>query len=208
MGRTEKMICSVDEVKAYSKIVYSDLGYIGEASFNTFLESLIPLAASLIEGYCNVPSGFFNAGGKTFTGQVYDYRYPWIDLYYYPVLSVSKVEINNSGYGTAPSWETLNSQDYILASDNGQLMLVNKVPAIVEQSVKVTYTAGYTATPDLIKHVCLQICSNVLHGILQRKISPTVQVGDFTFKVLTPEVFTRELQLMLQPYIRKTVNTA
>jgi hypothetical protein len=84
-------------------------------------------------------------------------------------------------------------------------MLVNKVPAIAEQSVRVSYTAGYAATPDPVEHVCLQLCSNVLHGILQRKISPVVRVDDLTLKVLMPEAFARELQVMLSPYVRKTV---
>jgi hypothetical protein len=56
-----------------------------------------------------------------------------------------------------------------------------------------------------VKHVCLQLCSNLLHEILQRKMSPTVRVDDLTLKVLMPEALNRELQVMLAVYIRKTV---
>lgn len=197
--------CSHDDVKAYSKIVYTDLGYANDTAFNTFLDSLIVLAQGIIDNYCSVPSGFFAADGLSFTNQLYDYRYPWIDLRYYPVLSVSKVEYNDQGYGIAPNWVTLDSVDYIMNTDTGQLMLVNDVPAIPEQSVRVTYTAGYSAVPSLVQHVCLQICSSMLHEILQRKLAPVVRADDVSLKVLVPEAFNRELQVMLAPYVRKSV---
>jgi len=199
------MYCETEDVKAYSKIAYTDLSYANETAFITFLQGLIELAQSVIDNYCSVPSGFFKVDGLSFTSQVYDYRYPWIDLKYYPVISVSKVEYNDQGYGIAPNWVTLDSIDYILNMDTGQLMLVNKVPAIHEQSVRVSYTAGYNAVPDAVKHVCIQICCNMLHEILQRKISPIMRVDDFTLKVVVPSAFSKELQIMLAPYIRKTV---
>ena len=199
------MYCESEDVKAYSKIAYTDLSYANDTAFITFIDSLVLLAQSIIDNYCSVPSGFFNPDGVSFTNQLYDYRYPWIDLKSYPVLSISKVEYNNQGYGITPNWVTLDSVDYIINKDTGQLMLVNKTPAIVEQSVRVTYTAGYSAVPDAVKHVCIQICSNMLHGILQRKINPIVQQDNFTLKLILPEAFTRELQVMLSPYVRKTV---
>lgn len=194
-----------DDVKAYSKIAYTDLGYASDSAFNTFLDSLIGLAQGIIDTYCRVPSGFFEAAGLSFTNEMLDYRYPWIDLCYYPILLVSKVEHNTQGYGMAPVWVEIASQDYIINTQTGQIMLVNKVPASAEQSVRVSYAAGYAATPDPVEHVCLQLCCNLLHGILQRKISPVIRVDDWTLKVLVPEAFARELQAILSPYIRKTV---
>ena len=194
-----------DDVKAYSKIAYTDLGYASDSAFNTFLDSLIGLAQGIIDTYCSVPSGFFDAAGLSFTNEMLDYRYPWIDLRYYPVISVSKVEHNTQGYGITPLWVEVSSQDYIINAQTGQIMLVNKIPAIAEQSVRVSYRAGYNAMPDAVEHVCLQLCSNLLHEILQRKISPVMRVEDMTLKVLMPNAFTRELQVMLTPYIRKMV---
>jgi hypothetical protein len=197
--------CTNDNVKAYSKIAYSDLGYATDDLFKTFLDSLIILAEGVIDNYCSVPTEFFAPDGKAFTNKLHDYRYPWIDLRYYPVLSVSKVEYNDQGYGIAPNWVTLDSVDYIINLDTAQLMLVNKVPATPEQSVRVSYTAGYSAVPSVIQHVCIQICSNMLHEILQRKLAPVVRVDDLTLKVLVPEAFTKELQVMLAHYVRKMV---
>ena len=197
--------CTKDDVKAYSKIAYTDLGYASDLAFNTFLDSLILLAQGIVDNYCAVPSGFFEAAGLSFTNEMHDYRYPWIDMRYYPILSVSKVEHNTQGYGITPSWVEISTQDYIANIQTGQIMLVNKMPAIAEQSVRVSYTSGYAATPDPVKHVCLQLCSNLLHEILQRKMNPTVRVDDLTLKVLMPETLNRQLQVMLAPYIRKTV---
>lgn len=197
--------CTKDDVKAFSKIAYSDLGYANDTAFDTFLDSLISLAQSMIENYCSVPSGFFDAGGLAFTNQVYDYRYPWIDLRYYPVVSVSKVEYNNQGYGITANWITVTEPDYIINKGAGQLMLVEDTPAIVEQSIRVSYTAGYSSVPSVIKQTTIQLCSNILHEILQRKLSPTVRADDVSMKVLTPDVFSRSLESVLTPYVRRAV---
>ena len=197
--------CTKADIRLLSKISYTDLGYDEEDLFDVFLDSLIVLAQSIINGYCSVPSGFFDTSGLAVTNEIRDYRYPWIDLKYYPVLTMTKVEYNDQGYGIAPHWVTLNSADYIINLDTGQLMLVNDVPAIAEQSVRVTYTAGYSAMPSVINHVCLQICSNFLHEILQRKLSPIMRLDDFTMKLVVPSAFTKELQTILAPYIRKSV---
>jgi hypothetical protein len=197
--------CTKDDVKAYSKIAYTDLGYASDIAFNTFLDSLIALAQAQIENFCNVPAGFFEANGIAFTNELCDYRYPWIDLRYYPVLSVSKVEYNIQGYGLTPNWVTVAAQDYIMNNYTGQLMLVNKFPAIQEQSIRVSYTAGYSATPALVNHVCIQLSSNLLHEILQRKLSPVVRTDEMNMKVLIPEALTQQLQVMLRPLMRRTV---
>ena len=197
--------CLNSDVKAYSKIAYTDLGYASDADFNTFLDTLIVLAQSLIENHCRVPAAFFNAGGKTFTNELQDYGHPWISLQYYPVLSVSKVEYNDQGYGITANWVTVTEPDYLMNLSAGQLMLVNKVPAIHEQSVRITYIAGYASTPNDIKYVCIQVCTNALHAILQRKVSPQVQVNDMVVKLVAVEAFNEELKGMLRPYVRRLV---
>lgn len=197
--------CTSTDVKAYSKIAYTDLGYASDSDFNTFLDSLIVLAQSMIENFCRVPTGFFAASGLAFTNEFHDFQYPWMSLLYYPVLSVSKVEYNDQGYGITANWVTVTEPDYIMNLSAGQLMLANKVPAIVEQSVRVSYTAGFSSTPDDIKQVCIQLCCNMLHGILQRKVSPQVQADDMVIKVVAVEAFNEELKSMLRPHVRRLV---
>jgi len=203
----ERMVtyCLNTDVKAHSKIAYTDLGYASDSDFNTFLDSLIVLAQSMIENFCRAPTGFFASSGLAFTNEFHDFQYPWMSLLYYPVLSVSKVEYNNQGYAVTANWVTVTEPDYIMNLGSGQLMLVNKVPAIVEQSIRVSYTAGFSSTPDLIKQVCIQACCNMLHGILQRKVSPQVQVNEMVVKLVAVEAFNEELKGMLRPYVRRLV---
>jgi hypothetical protein len=197
--------CTSTDVKAYSKIAYTDLGYASDSDFNTFLDSLIVLVQSMIENFCRVPTGFFASNGLAFTNEFHDFQYPWISLFYYPVLSISKVEYNDQGYGITANWVTVTEPDYIMNLGSGQLMLVNKVPAILEQSIRISYIAGFSSTPDDIKQVCIQVCCNMLHGILQRKVSPQVQVNEMVVKLVAVEAFNEEFKGMLRPYVRRLV---
>ncbi|MCJ7423558.1 hypothetical protein MUP01_04730 [Candidatus Bathyarchaeota archaeon] len=200
--------CTKTDAKDNSKVTYTDLGYATDVLYDTFLDSLIALACSIVDNYCCVPSGFFDAGGLAFSNQLYDYRYRWISLKYYPVLTLTKVEYNTQGYGLAASWSEIVSPDYIVKMDEGLLMLVNKSPAVEENSVRVSYTAGYSAVPSPIKHVAIQLCCNALHVILQRKISPIVRQDDLTLKVLSGDIFSRELRTVLGSYVRRNVVSA
>jgi len=194
----------VEEVKSFCKLSWEDLGYNSDAEFEAFLNELVSLAESVVENYCRVPAGYFKAGGLSFQNQVYDYRYA-LFLRYRPVLSVEKVEINVAGYGQTPSWTQLNTEEYVVDLQAGVIYLVGRTPLCELQSIRVSYTAGYSETPGIIKYVVLQLCSNILHAILQRKISPVIRVDDWSVRMLIPDVFTPELQTMLTPYVRMVI---
>jgi len=197
---------SVDEVKSHSKITYEDLGYTDEGSFNGFLDGLIAQAEAIVDDYCGVPSGFFKAGGLTFT-ELCDYDEEFTALRHYPILEVLSVAVNTASYGEAEVWVTLDSADYMVYPDEGLVKLVGgEKPAVRERSVKVNYRAGYPSVPEAVKFVCVQLCSNYLHAVLQRKVSPVVRIEDFAVKLVVPEVFTKELKGMLLPYVRSGVS--
>jgi len=197
--------CSKTDVKDNSKISYSDLGYATDALYDTFLDTLIVLADGIIDNYCRVPAGFFEASGLALSNELLDFCYPWISLLYFPVLSVSKVEYNSAGYGQAAVWVTITEPDYVVKLREGLLMLVNKQPSVIENSVRVSYTAGYSAVPSAIKQVAIQLCCNAVHVILQRKINPTVRADDLNLKLLSSDILTRELQTMLGSYVRRSL---
>ncbi len=192
---------TADEVKNYARLSDEDLGYTIADELDAFINELIVSAESLVESYCNVPRGYFEAGGMSFTNQLYDYRVP-VYLRYRPVLSVSTVEVNEAGYGQTPSWTTLASTDYLLNLLEGSVRLILKFPAQEFQSVRVSYMAGFSAVPETIKYVARQICSNALHVILQRKVSPIVRVDDWAVRLVLNEAFTQELKQLLNPYVR------
>jgi len=153
-----------------------------------------------------VPRGFFKPGGTSFTDQLYDFAFS-LHLRYKPDLAVSSVKINLAGYGQTPNWHTLSADDYVVDKEAGIIHFVGgKAPATQLQSVKVSYTAGYSETPYIIKYAVLQLCSNLLHAILQRKISPIIRIDDWSVRVVLPEAFSAELQHMLEPYVRRAVS--
>jgi len=197
---------SADEVRLFSKLGYADLAYENESEFEAYINELIPLAGGLVDQFCGVPRGFFEDAGIAETAVLFDYRATWIHLRYHPVLSVSKVEVNTAAYGSVAVWTELASTEYITALQRGLVKLVgDTVPAEILQSVRVTYTAGYAATPEVVKYAVLNICTNILHAMLQRKISPVMRVDDFTIRQVIPDAFTRDLQQVLSPYVHHQV---
>jgi hypothetical protein len=200
------MYAENDEVRLFSRLGYGDLGYESESEFNAYIGTLIPLAEGLVDQFCNVPKGFFEDAGYEETSGLYDYRETWIHLRYHPVLSVGKVEVNTASYGSPANWVELSSTGYIVAKDRGLLKILSEhKPAEMLQSIRVTYTAGYAETPEIIKYVVLNICSNIMHAILQRKVSPVMRVDDFTIRMIIPNAFTRDLQEALSPYVHHQV---
>ena len=191
---------TAEEVKGYAKIDYKDLGYETESEFNSFLSGLISQVEGIIESHCNVPSGFFKDGGKEIS-ETLDYRNPLM-LRYYPVLAISQIQFNMADYGEEADWQTINSK-YYRWNKHGIIHFSSDLsaPPVSAQSVKVTYTAGYTSMPQAIKNVCLMLAGNILHAILQRKISPVVRIDEFTVKFVVPDVFTDEMRRILAPFV-------
>lgn len=210
--------CTSDDVKAFSKIAYTDLGYSSDADFVTFLDSLIAYAGSVIDEFTRVPESFYNSDGYVLTNELYDYKYPYtelrvypflrlppVTLRFFPVFSIQKVEYNTQGYGLAPNWVEVTSPGYIFDYLSSQITLVTKLPAMAQLSLRISYTAGYTTTPNVIRYVCAQLCANVLQEILQRRISPITEASTMTFKVLLPAAFTPDLHQSLQCFVRRFV---
>ena len=210
--------CTTDDIKAFSAISYTDLGYATDADFVTFLGSLITYAGAQIDEFCRLPEGFCNAGGYSVTAEMYDYRFPYTQLYvfplyrlppislrYQPVVSVSKVEYNTMGYGALPNWVEIVLPGYIFDPIACTITVVMKMPAMAQLSIRVTYVAGYANVPDIIRYTCAQLCSNILHEILQRKLSPQVTPGNVVMKLVTPAAFTPDLQDGLKHFVRRFV---
>lgn len=209
--------CSEADIKNSSQVTYADLGYANDAAFCAFLDDLTALADSLIDSYCRVPAGFFEAGGVAISNELLDFGYPWtvmgynpmffpwISLWYHPVISISKVEYNTAGYGQAANFVTIVEPDYIPKLPEGMIMLVNKIPALAQNSVRVSYTAGYAATPVAVRQVAIQLCANALHVALQRKLSPVVKTSEWAVQLVGSDIFTKDMQLILAPFVRRLV---
>ena len=199
---------STSEVKQFSNVTYQDLGFATDTDYDTFLGTLINQVERTIDNYCRVPSGFFKAGGLSFT-ETHDWREDGeIHTRYHPIITLTKVELDQAGYNQAADWTEITSTYYYAKKEFGIVKIVGKTPGHVENSVRITYTAGYSAVPDDIKLAALIYASNVLHTILQRKVAPVVQVSDFAIRLVMDESFSDEVKGLLRPYRRSIARSA
>jgi hypothetical protein len=192
-----------DELNGQSQLEKRDFGITSDATFDNFLDAIITHAQGAIENYCGVPSGFFTPNGYSVTDELCNFISSGIiDLQLRPVLSIESVEVDQASRGSPSNWLELSEVDYIAELPAGLLHLVNYFPSRIVNAIRVSYTAGYASIPDAIKNATLESASNLAHTILQRKLSPTTRVDDYTLKLVTPNVLTSEIKLSLNKYRR------
>jgi hypothetical protein len=193
-----------DELKLESQLVKKDVGFASDGEFDGFLDNAIIHAQGAVEEYCGVPANFFSPNGYIVTDELCDYIPDGIvDLKFRPVLAVQKVEVDQAAVGSASDWLTLAANDYIAQLNAGIIHLINSFPARLINGVRVSYTAGYMVTPPAVKNAVLESASNLAHTILQRKLSPTVRVDDYTLKLVTPNTLTSEVKRGIDKYKRR-----
>lgn len=56
--------------------------------------------------------------------------------------------------------------------------------------------------PPAISYATALIVSRTLHGVLMRKINPTVHMENITIRNIMSESFAEEIKVMLEPYRR------
>jgi len=194
---------SASEVKQYSNVTYQDLGFASETEYDAWLENLISQVEAVIDDYCRVPRGFFRAGGLSFT-EIYDWSEDGeIQTHYYPIITLTKVELDQASYNQAADWTEISSTYYYAKNEYGIIKIVGKSPGHVENSVRITYSAGYSAVPDDIKIAALMYASNILYRMLSQMSGETIDIGDVRVKsVEVKETFSDEIKRLLRPYRR------
>ena len=200
---------SASEVKQYSNITYQDLGFTSDTDYETFLDNIISRVERAIDNYCRVPSSFFKAGGLSFT-EIQDWKEDGeIHTRYYPILTLTKVELDYAGYNQAADWREISSAYYYVKNEYGIIKIVGKTPGHAENSVRITYTAGYSAVPDDVKLAALIYASNILQNLLFRLSGETVDVGDVRIRnVEIKEAFSGEVKGLLSSYRRGLVSSS
>jgi len=191
---------SASEVKQYSNVTYQDLGFSSESEYETFLDSLINQVERTIDNYCRVPSGFFKAGGLSFT-EIHDWNDGIIQTRYHPIIELVRVELDLAGINQPANWTEISSTYYYAKNEYGIIKIVGKSPGHVENSVRITYTAGYSAVPEDIKTAALTLAKNMLKSMM---FSDEIRIGDLTIEPQIPqEVFTAEVKTILAQYKRR-----
>ena len=196
---------SASEVKQYANITYQDLGFTSDTDYDAFLGNLINQVEDVIDNYCRVPSGFFKAGGLSFT-ETHDWKEDGeIHTRYYPIITLTKVELDYAGYNQAADWTEISSTYYYAKTEYGIIKIVGKSPGHTENSVRITYTAGYSAVPDDVKLAALNLANRVLKMLLQQRYSVSAVPGDIDVRInmAVEEAFTDEIRFLLAAYRRR-----
>jgi len=196
---------SASEIKQFSNITYQDLGFASDTEYDAFIDSIISQIEKTIDNYCRVPSGFFKAGGLGFT-EIHDWKEDGeIHTRYYPVLTLTKVELDYAGYNQAADWTEISSTYYYAKNEYGIIKIIGKTPGHAENSVRITYTAGYSAVPDDVKLAVLNLANRVLKMLFQQQYSISAVPGDIDVRInmAVEEAFTDEIRFMLAAYRRR-----
>jgi len=166
------------DVKAYAKITYSDLGLADDTAYTTFIDPLIAIVEKIIDDHCGVPSTFFKASGLTITDEYHDGDGGdelWVK--YRPIVSVTTLSRNKAGLTAEADWEELTAgpgadTHYLLYAEKGYVYIYGRRPGVGHKNIKITYVGGYATVPGPVAHVCKELVSNILRGVLKRKLDP------------------------------------
>ena len=181
------------------------MGFSSETEYEAFLDNLIDQVEAVIDDYCRVPSGFFKAGGLSFT-EIQDWNEDGIiQTRYYPILELIKVELDLAGVNQMADWTEISEAYYYVKNEFGIIRIVGKTPGRIVNSVRITYTAGYSAVPEDIKTAALTLANNMLKNMM---FSDEIRIGDLTIEPQIPEeIFTAEVKMLLAQYKRRLAST-
>jgi len=176
--------CSVDDVKKYSQVVFSDLGFSDDAEFSSFIsDTIIPRASNIVDSYC----------GHDFESHSVVEKYDGTGT---NVLVLRNAPIISIGY-IKKDGELIDSSEYYAL----ETIVVGK--SIFEkgfQNYEISYTYGYSSVPEVIKDVTARIAANMLQYMIMNKMGPLIREGEFKLAIPDQAVLTSDLKALLEPF--------
>lgn len=111
----------------------------------------------------------------------------------YPAASLYEL---SSAFGGPPEWETIDPAQAVFDARTGEVWVPAGIYMAHYTDVEITYTAGYTATPDQVKAACALLIFAYLEraGMMGMKGKVTALVSsDHT-------LINRDIAAMLEPF--------
>lgn len=140
------MLITLSEAKNYLGIPAADVSY------NSFLNQQIQVISDAIEGYCG--RKFAQATYvQTFYWEDYLYYPKQLELFMYPLISVTSVEEDSQPI-----------TDFRIQKEYGQIQ-ADTTFFLTGDELVITYEAGYATIPAIVK----QVCYNVIEGLYNKK---------------------------------------
>jgi len=168
--------------------------FADETAFDSWLSGIvIPEAEKLINEFCGRPDFSQHTGEvELFDGDGFR---KFIVLSKKPVITVSKLEFKKDD-GT---WDLKASSDYKV---NGDQVTYRTVLPRGWRNIRVTYDWGFAAVPADVSYCAAELVARFLQKRVVYKAGPLVRVEDFRVELADPDVFTRDLQKVLEHYPR------
>lgn len=216
-----KKYCVIDDIKEMAPIIYQDLGFDEESTYDKFIDRLISRASRRIDRYCNRPDDFFY-GGSTVTeyhdGQatrstylhqetemsdVYNLKRRTYFVDHTPIISVTSVHENEAAIGATDSWSAITKYRY--DSNTGRFVFAEQsAPDEGIKNVRIIYVAGYSIVPDEIKWACEELVANSIKALVQQGLNAKIRFARPTpIAFSTPEVFTDAIREKLDSYKKR-----
>lgn len=98
-------------------------------------------------------------------------------LLHYPVSTITSMQVNASSVTDAPDWQTLTQglgNDFIANAEDlksGRFRWINNFPLKGKDRLKITYTHGYTTTPNMVKELATLLAQRqMIHSAIYQTI--------------------------------------
>jgi hypothetical protein len=201
------------DVEYYGQFTSEDFGQASEGmNYESMVMRAMLAADRAIDAYLGVPADFFQAGGIEIPLELHDgveagktRTYPSYG-FFGPVRSVVTVEENTSG-STWTSRTEGRDNDFIVTSRADGIRFVRNVPDYDHANVRVTYIAGYDATPEVVSDVSSRLAAAMIRKIIDAEQGNPVTVGGQSIEItasLSDRVFTPALKDMLRRFRHHT----
>ena len=144
-GTSGYNLCTRDDLKTYLKILSS--------SEDAFLDQLILRATAFIENWCRR-----NFASREHTDYYTGDNTNTLLLDHRPVTAITTIQ---DVHGEAYSYGASDEHDYWeVYEDSGLLVLLQDTfPKWQPRTVKIVYTAGFSAIPEDVRQVCIEIAA-------------------------------------------------
>jgi len=192
------------EIRRRALVKWDSLNYAtnspfaSAAAFDDWLEeTVIPEAETLINEYCRRPDfSQHTSEVEYFDGDGFR---KFLILSKRPVIAVSKLEFKKDD----STWDEKSSSYYKVQGD--RVVYTNVLP-IGFQDIRVTYDWGFTTVPLDVSYAAAEMVARFIQKRVVYKMGPLVRVEDFRVELANPDIFTSDLQAVLEHY-RKDMAT-
>jgi hypothetical protein len=223
-------LISQSDVEAHCSYTNTDFKMAGSAmtsnQWASYLATVMASAESIVNQYCNRSSfevvsytEYHSGRGRTGeNGRAYRELDRVIIPFQQPVVTLTSVHEDISDVTSAESWTERVARSELVPGDFQVIVKENltrirfhdNVPRLGSGNVKIVYTAGYATDHPAYaaaKLAALELCANIMarkKRDQQAQVAsrePTKNAADM-FQIQRPDVFTQEIQDLLQPYRR------